>query len=67
VVTIDKAIYGVKKSSKATELLTKLKDTSLKLSEILKTRKDNVGRFEEETNAVLAEISTVRESVNKHE
>ena len=66
VVTIDKAVYGVKKSSKAIELLTKLKDTSLKLSEILKTRKDNVGRFEEETNAVLAEISTVREAVNKH-
>jgi hypothetical protein len=36
------------------------------LSEILKTRKDNVSRFEEETNAVLAEISNVRESVNKH-
>jgi regulator of replication initiation timing len=33
---------------------------------ILKTRKDNVSRFEEETNAVLAEISKVRESVNKH-
>jgi predicted DNA-binding protein len=66
VVTIDKAVYGVKKSSKAIELLTKLKDTSLKLSEILKTRIDNVGRFEEETNAVLAEISNVRESVNKH-
>jgi hypothetical protein len=30
------------------------------------TRKDNVSRFEEETNAVLAEISQVRESVNKH-
>jgi hypothetical protein len=38
----------------------------LKLSEILTTRKDNVSRFEEETNAVLAEISKFRESVNKH-
>jgi prefoldin subunit 5 len=38
----------------------------VKLSEILTTRKDNVSRFEEETNAVLAEISKVRESVNKH-
>jgi len=66
VVTIDKAVYGVKESSKAIELLTKLKDTSVKLSEIHKTRKDNVSRFEEETNAVLAEISKVRESVNKH-
>ena len=66
VVTIDKAVYGVKQSSKAIELLTKLKDMSVKLSEILATRKDNVSRFEEETNAVLAEISNVRESVNKH-
>jgi hypothetical protein len=41
-----------------------LKDTSVKLNEILKTRKDNVSRFEEETNAVLAEISNVRESGN---
>jgi hypothetical protein len=65
VVTIDKAVNGVKESSKAIELLTKLKDTSVKLNEILKTRKDNVSRFEEETNAVLAEISNVRESVNK--
>jgi hypothetical protein len=38
----------------------------VKLREILATRKDNVSRFEEETNAVLAEISQVRESVNKH-
>jgi hypothetical protein len=30
--TIDKAAYGVKESSKAIELLTKLKDTSVKLS-----------------------------------
>jgi predicted DNA-binding protein len=66
VVTIDKAVCGVKESSKAIELLTKLKDTSVKLSEIITTRKDNVSRFEEETNAVLAEISKVRESVNKH-
>ena len=66
VVTIDKAVYGVKESSKAIELLTKLKDTSVKLSEILKTRKENVSRFEKETNAVLAEISKFRESVNKH-
>jgi hypothetical protein len=66
VVTIDKAVYGVKESSKAIELLTKLKDTSVKLSEIITTRKDNVSRFEEETNAVLAEISKFRESVNKH-
>ena len=66
VVTIDKAVYGVKESSKAIELLIKLKDTSVKLSEILTTRKDNVSRFEEETNAVLAEISNVRKSVNKH-
>jgi hypothetical protein len=66
VVTIDKAVYGVKESSKAIELLIKLKDTSVKLGEILTTRKDNVSRFEEETNAVLAEISNVRKSVNKH-
>ena len=66
VVTIDKAVYGVKESIKAIEPLTKLKDTSIKLSEILTTRKDNVSRFEDETNAVLAEISNVRESVNKH-
>jgi vacuolar-type H+-ATPase subunit D/Vma8 len=46
--------------------MTKLKDTSVKLSEIHKTLKDNVSNFEEETNAVLAEISKVRESVNKH-
>ena len=37
VVTIDKAVYGVKESSKAIELLTKLKDTSVKLSEIHKS------------------------------
>ena len=66
VVTIDKAVYGVKESSKAKELLIKLKDTNVKLSEILTTRKDNVIRFEEETNAALSEISKVRESVNKH-
>jgi tetrahydromethanopterin S-methyltransferase subunit G len=65
VVTIDKAVYGVKESSKAIELLTKLKVTSVNLSEILTTRKDNVSRFEEETNAVLVEISKVREYVNK--
>jgi hypothetical protein len=39
-----------------------MSDTSIKLSEILKTRKDNVSRFEEETNAVLAEISNVLSS-----
>ena len=66
VVTIDKVVYGVKESSKAIELLTKLKDTSVKLSEKHKTLQDNVSNFEEETNAVLAEISKVRESVNKH-
>jgi hypothetical protein len=66
VVTIDKAVYGVKESSKAIELMAKLKDTSLKLGEIITTRKENVSRFEEETNAVLAEIRKVRESVNKH-
>ena len=66
VVTIDKAVHGVKESSKAIELMTKLKDTSLKLSEIITTRKENVSRFEEETNAVLAEIRKVREYVNKH-
>jgi regulator of replication initiation timing len=66
VVTIDKAVYGVTKSSKALELFPKLKVTSVKLSEILKTRKDNVSRFEEETNAVFAEISNIRKSVNKH-
>ena len=66
VVIIDKAVYGVKESSKAIELMTKLKDMSVKLSEIITTRKENVSRFEEETNAVLSEIRKVRESVNKH-
>jgi len=46
--------------------LTKLKDTSVKLSEKHKTRQDNVSNFEEETNAALAGIRKVRESVNKH-
>jgi hypothetical protein len=56
VVTIDKAVNGVKESSKAIELLTKLKDTSVKLNEILKTRKDNVSRFEEETLDIVFPI-----------
>ncbi|XP_052089860.1 tripartite motif-containing protein 45-like [Mytilus californianus] len=65
VITIDKAVTGVKESTKAKELLTKLKETVRKLEAVINTRKQNTTNFEGETDAVLVEIGNVREKLNK--
>ncbi|VDI84357.1 tripartite motif-containing protein 56 [Mytilus galloprovincialis] len=65
VVTIDKAVAGVKESTKAKELMKKLKETVDKLEAVINTRKQNTTNFEAEIDAVLVEIGDVREKLNK--
>ncbi|CAG2219081.1 unnamed protein product [Mytilus edulis] len=65
VITIDKAVAGVKESTKAKELMKKLKETSKKLEEIICSRKQNTTNFEGEIDGVLVEIGHIREKINK--
>ncbi|XP_063436829.1 uncharacterized protein LOC134718265 [Mytilus trossulus] len=66
VVTIDKAVCGVKDSTKAHNLKNKLKDKSDHLCKVLQNRKENISAFEKETEAIQKEISNVRKKLNKH-
>ncbi|CAC5420811.1 TRIM56 [Mytilus coruscus] len=65
VITIDKAVTGVKESTKAKELMKKLKETVETLEAVINTRKPSTTNFERETDAVLIEIGNVREKLNK--
>ncbi|XP_063408217.1 transcription intermediary factor 1-alpha-like [Mytilus trossulus] len=66
VVTIDKAVTGIKASEKAKNLLTTLTETSNTLSKVLQNQKTNKENFENGIETVLQEITTLREKVCKH-
>ncbi|CAC5420815.1 TRIM56 [Mytilus coruscus] len=65
VVTIDKAVAGVKESTNAQELLKKLKEINKQLEVIINTRKKKPKVFEKEIDVVLVEIANLREKLNK--
>ncbi|VDI52421.1 Hypothetical predicted protein [Mytilus galloprovincialis] len=64
VITIDKAVYGIKESEKARNLLMKLKKTSYKLEIILQNRKENTKDFGNKIDDVLSEIVHTRKEIN---
>ncbi|XP_063402415.1 E3 ubiquitin-protein ligase TRIM45-like [Mytilus trossulus] len=64
VVTIDKAVAGVKESTKAKELMKKLREASKNLGEIINTRKQKNTNFEKDIEVVLVEIANLREKLN---
>ncbi|XP_063408215.1 E3 ubiquitin-protein ligase TRIM33-like [Mytilus trossulus] len=66
VVTIDKAVTGIKESGKAKHLMTKLTETSNTLGKVLQNHKTNKDNFEHGIETVLQEISGLRENVCKH-
>ncbi|XP_071137266.1 E3 ubiquitin-protein ligase TRIM45-like [Mytilus edulis] len=65
VITIDKAVSGVKESTKAKELTKKLKETSHKLEEIIQNRNLNKTNFENEIDVILVEIENERKKLNE--
>ncbi|XP_063402405.1 E3 ubiquitin-protein ligase TRIM33-like [Mytilus trossulus] len=65
VITIDKAVAGVKESLKAKELLTKLKETSFKLEEIIQNRNKNSANLKTDIDVVLVEITNMRKKLNE--
>ncbi|XP_071136056.1 E3 ubiquitin-protein ligase TRIM45-like [Mytilus edulis] len=65
VVTIDKAVAGVKESTKAKELMKKLQETVETLEAVIITSKQNTTNFEGEIDVVLVEIGHIREKLNK--
>ncbi|CAC5390081.1 unnamed protein product [Mytilus coruscus] len=66
VITIDKAISGVKDSTKAKELTKKIKETSYKLEEIIQNRNQNTTNFKKEIDVVLVEITNMRKKLNEN-
>ncbi|XP_063408093.1 transcription intermediary factor 1-alpha-like [Mytilus trossulus] len=66
VVTIDKAVAGIKESDIAKNLMTKLTETSNTLGKVLQNQKTNKENFENGIETVLQEITTLREKVCKH-
>ncbi|XP_052085560.1 transcription intermediary factor 1-alpha-like isoform X2 [Mytilus californianus] len=66
VVTIDKAVIGIKESDKATNLMTKLTETSHTLEEVLQNQKTNKENFKNGIETVLEEITKLRENLCKH-
>ncbi|CAC5391724.1 unnamed protein product [Mytilus coruscus] len=66
VVTIDKVVSGVKDSTKAHDLMNKLKEKSDQICKILQNRKLNISTFEKEIEAIQKEISNLREKLNRH-
>ncbi|XP_063408214.1 transcription intermediary factor 1-alpha-like [Mytilus trossulus] len=66
VVTIDKAVTGIKESEKAKHLLTTLTETSNTLGKVLQNQKTNKENFENGIETVLQEITTLRGKVGKH-
>ncbi|VDI33393.1 Hypothetical predicted protein [Mytilus galloprovincialis] len=65
VITIDKAVSGVKESTKALELTKKLKETSHKLEEIIQNRNKNSTNFKNEIDGILVEIANARKTLNE--
>ncbi|CAC5383174.1 unnamed protein product [Mytilus coruscus] len=63
VVTIDKAVIGIKESEKAKNLMTKLTETSNTLGEVLQNHKTNKENFENGIETVLQEIISLRKSL----
>ncbi|XP_071145173.1 uncharacterized protein, partial [Mytilus edulis] len=66
VVTIEKAASGIKKSKKVIELSTELKSTSKQLYDLIQSRKDFTTDFENETEAILTKVSTLKDNIVKH-
>ncbi|XP_052086528.1 tripartite motif-containing protein 59-like [Mytilus californianus] len=66
VVTIDKAVIGIKESDKATNLMTKLTETSDTLEYVLQNRNTNKENFKNGIETVLEEIPKLREKVCNH-
>ncbi|XP_076083261.1 E3 ubiquitin-protein ligase Midline-1-like [Mytilus galloprovincialis] len=66
VVTIDKAVTGIKEFEKAKNLMTKLTETSSTLGKVLQNHKTNKDNFENGIETVLQEITRLREKVCKH-
>ncbi|CAC5402609.1 unnamed protein product [Mytilus coruscus] len=65
VITIDKAVSGVKESKKAQELIKKLRETSYKLNGIIQNRNQNKTNFKKEIDVVLVEIANLRKKLNE--
>ncbi|XP_063405766.1 E3 ubiquitin-protein ligase TRIM45-like [Mytilus trossulus] len=66
VVTIDKAVSGVKESTMARDLMNKLKNLSDKSCKVIENRKQNIATFENEIEAIQKEIGNLREKFNRH-
>ncbi|XP_071144253.1 uncharacterized protein [Mytilus edulis] len=66
VVTIDKAVSGVKESTKARDLMNKLKNLNDNSCKIIQNRKQNIETFENEIEAIQKEIGNLREMLNRH-
>ncbi|XP_076082543.1 E3 ubiquitin-protein ligase TRIM45-like [Mytilus galloprovincialis] len=66
VVTIDKAVSGVKESTKARDLMSKLKNLSDKSCKVIQNRKQNITTFESEIEDIQKEIGNLREKLNRH-
>ncbi|XP_052090170.1 tripartite motif-containing protein 45-like [Mytilus californianus] len=65
VVTIDKAITGVKESTKAQKVMKKLEETSNKLEGIIQNRHQNTTNFKKEIDVVEVEIANMRKKLNE--
>ncbi|CAC5394488.1 unnamed protein product [Mytilus coruscus] len=66
VVTIDKALYRIKESEKVIDLVKRLKESNEYLEDVLQKRKQNIKKFEKDTDTVLSKIETLRENLIKH-
>ncbi|CAG2200202.1 TRIM56 [Mytilus edulis] len=66
VITIEKAVSGIKKSQKAMEMSTELKDTSKQLSDLIRDRKNHLTDFEKEVQAILTKVSTIKDNIIEH-
>ncbi|XP_063404524.1 E3 ubiquitin-protein ligase TRIM45-like [Mytilus trossulus] len=66
VVTIDKALHGIKKSEKVRNLVKTLRESNENLDEILQKREQNIKSFEMDTDIVISKIGTLKENLIKH-
>ncbi|XP_063409009.1 E3 ubiquitin-protein ligase TRIM45-like [Mytilus trossulus] len=66
VITIEKAVSGIKKSQKAMELSTELNDTSKQMSNLIRDRKKHLTDFEKEVEAILTKVSTMKDNIIEH-
>ncbi|XP_052086146.1 E3 ubiquitin-protein ligase Midline-1-like [Mytilus californianus] len=65
VVTVDKVTSGIKQSTKARELMVKLKETSAELGNVILNHKDNMTTFEQDAEVVLTDIKSQKENIIK--